>query len=187
MPDPGDHPTRSDWTARLYDERAAQLVLYGRALGLGHAESQDVVHDVFRALMELPEAPRQPDHYLIRAFRNRAMNHRRGLFRRILRELESARWFEREPTETPAERAAMTALAKLPTDQREAIVLKLWHGLTFEAMGELLAISPHTAAGRYRYGLQKLRSRLTEDSHELTDQPGSDPSWLQTPKTLPEA
>ncbi len=187
MPTPGTPAPGPDWTARLYDERAAQLVLYGRALGLSHAESEDLVHDAFRALMDLREAPRQPGHYLVRAFRNRAMNHRRSLFRRLLRELESARWFERDPSETPAERAAMKGLADLPAEQREAIVLKVWHGMTFEAIGDLLGVSPHTAAGRYRYGLRKIRSRLTEDSHEFTDEPGSDPAWLHTSKTITEA
>jgi RNA polymerase sigma-70 factor (ECF subfamily) len=182
-----DNLAGPDWAARLYDERAAELILYGRALGLGHAESEDLVHDAFRALMDLAEPPRQPAHYLVRTFRNRAMNHRRGLFRRVFRELESARWFERESTETPAEQAAVQALTQLPADQREVIVLKVWHAMTFEAIGELLDVSPNTAAGRYRYGLQKLRSRLMEDSHELTDEPGSDPAWLRAPKTVPEA
>lgn len=187
MPPPPGNVDGSDWAARLYDERAAQLILYGRALGLGHAESEDLVHDAFKALMDLSEIPRQPQHYLVRTFRNRAMNHRRGLFRRLMRELESARWFEREPSETPAESAAMKALAQLPADQREVIVLKVWHAMTFETIGELLEISPNTAAGRYRYGLQKLRSRLIEDSYEFDEEPGSDPAWLHTPKTVPEA
>jgi len=185
VPTQPDHSSGPTWAERLYDGRAAELILYGRALGLGHAESEDLVHDAFRALMDLPEAPRQPEHYLIRTFRNRAMNHRRGLFRRIVRELESARWFERDTAETPAELAAMKALAQLPKDQREVIVLKVWHTMTFEAIGELLDLSPNTAAGRYRYGLQKLRSRLMEESHEFNEESGSDTAWLRAAKTVP--
>jgi RNA polymerase sigma-70 factor (ECF subfamily) len=55
---------------------------------------------------------------------------------------------------------AMRCLAELPVEQREAIVLKVWHGCTFDEMGGLLDISPNTAAGRYRYGLQKIKSKL---------------------------
>jgi DNA-directed RNA polymerase specialized sigma24 family protein len=51
----------------------------------------------------------------------------------------------------------MRCLADLPPEQREVIVLKIWHEYTFEQIGELLDISPNTAAGRYRYGVQKLR------------------------------
>ena len=54
----------------------------------------------------------------------------------------------------------MRGLAALPQDQREVIVLKIWHRHTFEEIGELLDISPNTVAGRYRYGLQKLRMLL---------------------------
>jgi RNA polymerase sigma-70 factor (ECF subfamily) len=38
--------------------------------------------------------------------------------------------------------------------------LKLWEGLTFEAIARLLDIPPNTAASRYRYGIDKLRTRL---------------------------
>ena len=47
-------------------------------------------------------------------------------------------------------------------EQREVIVLKIWHRCTFEEIGGLLEISPNTAAGRYRYGLQKIKSNWKE-------------------------
>lgn len=59
-----------------------------------------------------------------------------------------------------AARAAMRHLAGLPREQREVIVLKIWHRHTFEEIGELLGISPNTASGRYRYGLIRLRAAL---------------------------
>ncbi len=42
---------------RLYDAQAAPLILYGRALGLSHAVAEDVLHETFRALLELGAAP----------------------------------------------------------------------------------------------------------------------------------
>jgi RNA polymerase sigma-70 factor (ECF subfamily) len=51
-------------------------------------------------------------------------------------------------------------------EQREVIVLKLWHGYTFEEIGGLLEISPNTAAGRYRYGLQKIKTQLEGVDYE---------------------
>jgi RNA polymerase sigma-70 factor (ECF subfamily) len=38
--------------------------------------------------------------------------------------------------------------------------LKLWSGLTFERIAEVLEVPLNTAASRYRYGLDKLRARL---------------------------
>ncbi len=148
------------WCERLYEAKAAALILYGRALGLSHSEAEDVVHELFVTLLALAAPPQEPEHYAMRAFRNRALNYRRSLWRRVAREFESMRWFERESGETPVERAAMQCLATLPRDQREVIVLKIWSRYTFESIGQLLEISPNTAAGRYRYGLQKMREAL---------------------------
>lgn len=52
------------------------------------------------------------------------------------------------------------ALGALPVDQRTVVHLKLWEGLTFEAIAETLRIPPNTAASRYRYGVDKLRALL---------------------------
>ena len=153
-------PNEKHWCKTLYSAKAAELILYGRALGLGHGEAEDVLQETFVALMHLPVPPGRLEHYCVRAYRNRARNYRRTLWRRLTREWESLRWFERNPDETVEEQAAMRALAKLPTEQREVIVLKIWHGYTFKEIGGLLEISPNTAAGRYRYGLQKIKGQL---------------------------
>jgi RNA polymerase sigma-70 factor (ECF subfamily) len=148
------------WCETLYEAKAAELILYGRALGLSHGEAEDVLQETFLVLMQMPQRPLEPEHYCVHSFRNRALNHRRSLWRRLTRELESLRWFEKTPGESEAERAAMDCLAALPVDQREAIVLKIWHRFTFAEIGALLGISPNTAAGRYRYGLQKIKLEL---------------------------
>ncbi|MBM3878641.1 MAG: hypothetical protein FJ387_02825 [Verrucomicrobia bacterium] len=41
------NPSSHGWCERLYGEQGAGLVLYGRALGLSHAEAEDVLQDVF--------------------------------------------------------------------------------------------------------------------------------------------
>ena len=156
----------------MYLAKAAELILYGRALGLSHGESEDVVQETFVALMNRAEPPEQPEHYCVRAFRNRALNHRRGLWRRLAREWESLRWFEKGPGEDPRENEAMRYLATLPPEQREVIVLKIWHKYTFEEIGELLELSPNTVAGRYRYGLEKLKSKLQKAVYERDERIG---------------
>jgi RNA polymerase sigma-70 factor (ECF subfamily) len=154
---------------RLYEMKAAQLILYGRALGLSHSEAEDVLQETFIALMQCENCPENLEHYCTRSFRNRALNYKRSLWRRLTRELESHRWFEKNPDETEAERSAIKYLAELPVDQREVIVLKIWHCYTFEEIGGLLEISPNTAAGRYRYGLQKLKSRMEGETYERNE------------------
>ncbi|MEI6077316.1 MAG: sigma-70 family RNA polymerase sigma factor [Verrucomicrobiota bacterium] len=159
------------WCEPLYDTKSAELILYGRALGLSHGEAEDVLQETFLALMQQPVPPSKGEHYCIRSYRNRALNHRRTLWRRLTREWESLRWFERTADESQAELAAMEALSTLPMDQREVIVLKIWHGSTFEEIGGLLEISPHTAAGRYRYGLQKIKNKIEGIVYERETEP----------------
>ncbi|MEI9962249.1 MAG: sigma-70 family RNA polymerase sigma factor [Limisphaerales bacterium] len=175
-----------NWCQQLYERKVAELILYGRALGLSHSESEDVVQETFLALMQMP-LPLQPEHYCMRSFRNRALNYRRSLWRRLTRELEAHRWFEKSPAENQAEREAMLSLAELPVEQREVIVLKFWHQYTFEEIGELLEISPNTAAGRYRYGLQKIKLRLEGVIYERDEFTGDTVSFLATPTPVGEA
>ena len=59
------------------------------------------------------------------------------------------------------------ALASLPAEQREIVILKLYHGMTFEEIGALVEISPNTAASRYRYGLEKLRKGFSKQEEDL--------------------
>ena len=173
------------WCGPLYEEQAAKLILYGRALGLSHSEVEDVVQEVFSALLELPSAPGRPHHYAIRAFRNRALNYKRSFMRRMLRELEARHWFEPNDDASPGERRAVQSLERLPPEQREVIVLKIWHGHTFEEIGELLGLSPNTAAGRYRYGLQKLRTCLNEGTYEREESDGESAGILDTARAIP--
>jgi RNA polymerase sigma-70 factor (ECF subfamily) len=176
-------PAEIHWCAPLYDAKAAELILYGRALGLGHGEAEDVLQETFVALAQMRFPPAKPEHYCVRSYRNRALNHKRTLWRRLAREWESLRWFEKTVDETPAERAAMHCLAQLPVDQREVIVLKIWHGCTFEEIGGLLEISPNTAAGRYRYGLQKIKNQLEGVVYERTEGDGSAIAFLAAAST----
>ena len=45
----------------------------------------------------------------------------------------------------------------LPGEQREAVFLKVFDGLTFREIASVCGVSVNTAASRYRYGIAKLR------------------------------
>ncbi len=168
------------WCESLYENYAAQILLYGRALGLSHTEAEDVLQETFLALMHLPQRPENPEHYCLRTYRNRASNYHRSVWRRLGREWESLRWFERNDHETAQERVAMRCLERLPAEQREVIVLKIWHGYTFETIGQLLELSPNTVAGRYRYGLQKIRAVLAKEDYERIESNREPIGFLET-------
>jgi RNA polymerase sigma-70 factor (ECF subfamily) len=52
------------------------------------------------------------------------------------------------------------ALAELPYEQREVVVLKVKDGLKLKDIARLQNVSISTAHGRYRYGMDKLRTLL---------------------------
>lgn len=54
------------------------------------------------------------------------------------------------------------ALARLPIEQRETIVLHLNGGMKFKQIARMQGIPLSTVQGRYRYGLEKLRTILME-------------------------
>ena len=155
-----------DWCERLYAQKAAELLLYGRALGLSHGEAEDVLQDVFLKFLEQEILVEQPVNYLVRTFRNCALNHKRSLWRRITRELESRRWFESEQSRDREEREALETLKSLPGNQREVVVLKVWHRMTFAEIAAVLDESPNTIAGRYRYALAKMKHGLRKKEED---------------------
>lgn len=53
-----------------------------------------------------------------------------------------------------------SALNALGDSQREVIALKIDGGLTFSEIASVLGVSANTAASRYRYALEKLRTML---------------------------
>lgn len=169
-----DDALNPDWREQLYDRKAAELLLYGRALGLGQTEAEDVLQETFVALLKLEKRPDNPEHYCVRAFRNRALNFKRGLWRRVARELESARWFEPAEAKNDLEETAKRALARLPVEQREVIVLKIWHEMTYDEIAATLDLSPNTVAGRYRYGMEKLKGILKGPEYERIDRAGDE-------------
>jgi hypothetical protein len=63
------------------------------------------------------------------------------------------------------------AVERLPNEQREVVILKIWSELTFAEIGHVLEISQNTAASRYRYALGALKKIL---------QPMSDFAELET-------
>lgn len=74
--------------------------------------------------------------------------------------VESGNWFL--DSNADGEQAEMVegAIKELPPKFAEVIVMKIWGERTFDEIGQALDISLHTAASRYRYGLEALRKKL---------------------------
>jgi len=65
--------------------------------------------------------------------------------------------------------ALESGLEALPNEQQIAVQLRLWEGLSFAEIGEVIGVSTNTAASRYRYGIEKLRESLKPIYDELSN------------------
>jgi len=154
---------------RLYDEHAQALCGFLLQLTRNESDTHDLLQEVFVRLARRPDTfagVRQERAFLLRLAHNLAMDLAR---RRATRQRTAAAAAAENlplfaPTSDPDEATFRNelelALADLPVEQRAVVHLKLWDELTFEAIAGLLGIPLNTAASRYRYGLDKLRTRL---------------------------
>lgn len=151
----------SEDLAALYDRLSRRLYAYALALTGDAARSEDAVHDAFVRLLEY--APGRSvdsvEGLLFTSTRNLIFDDRR---RRAVRRDVPAPLPLVQPSGVPDD-AASQALGRLPEEQREAVVLKIYGGLTFAAIGEVTGTSLATAASRYRLGIEKLADLMSRD------------------------
>lgn len=152
--------------------------LYGAALAIlsDQAEAQDIVHDVFMVLWE-KAALFEPQRgsafaWAVTLTRNRAIDRLRTRRRRTaLLEASTvadlgyeSRGQEMGSDEQAAAgddaRLVRAAMAELPADQKNAVELAFFSGLTQQEIAERLKEPLGTVKARIRRGLLRLRDRL---------------------------
>jgi RNA polymerase sigma factor (sigma-70 family) len=146
---------------QLVDAHAAALVLYARQFC---AAPEDVVQEAFVKLFKQERTPSPVVPWLYRVVRNAAISTARSEQRRRRYEAHAAReapaWFVAH-ADTALDAAEVAAsLQTLPTEQREAITLHLWGGLTFAEIADVVNSSTSSAHRHYAEGLRQLRERL---------------------------
>ena len=159
------HDSWKDWF-QLYGPK---LLLCARQWTRSLADAEDVVQDAFvRFWRHQRGLPGDPMALLVTSVRRAAFDRARRDHRRSAREEHA---FEGEDPSAPVFEPSLdgddrrdaieAALRRLPEEQREVLVLKIWGERTFEQVAAQLDIPPNTAASRYRYALAALRKELT--------------------------
>ncbi len=144
-----------------------RLALFSYALSrTGHRETaEDVVHGAFAQVLKKQRLPKEVLPYLYRCIRNGAVDgHRRAALRKEKDALFAAPNGATSPEVVARFKELEDALGVLESDEGEAIVLKLYGGLTFKEIAVVKGKSVNTVASWYRRGLEKLRKHLGEDS-----------------------
>ena len=169
MEDPASHDSWRQW----FHQHGPRLLLCARLWTRSLADAEDVVQEAFvRYWCHQRHLEGEPQPLLITSIRRAAVDLGRRADRRAARERRTeaesddlAPFFETPTEERERLQEIEAALRRLPSDQREVLVLKIWGELTFEQISHQLAISPNTAASRYRYALTALRKELTPLCH----------------------
>jgi len=155
-----------DWL----NENASRLLAYARQRCENMAEAEDVLQD---ALIKLWHYHEERDHVppdLPLAFsvlRYIGLDHGRKKGRIDKRnqkivQFQSGQdeWLDPAAEDSEDARILRREVNQLPEKLREVLVLKIWSGLTFAQIAELLKLSNNTAASRYRYALEQLQKKL---------------------------
>ena len=155
--------THEDWKA-CFCQLAPGLVLFARQWVRTPADAEDIVQEAFVRFWRKQHSPANRA-LLFATVRSVALDLLRRDSRRARREADA--FLETEQTAVPSfdldnesQRALADAVGRLPREQREVVVMKIWNELTFADIGTVLGISQNTAASRYRYALSTLKRNL---------------------------
>jgi RNA polymerase sigma factor (sigma-70 family) len=158
-----------DALRRIYEKYLDYLLTLTMALLNDASTAEDVVHDVFVSFAKSAEEFKLSGSlksYLATAVCNRARDQIRANKR------QPARLDESDPVSISSDgpeqlviyseesQRLNDAVAQLPQPQREVVVLHLKGEMKFREIAKLQGESINTILGRYRYGLNKLRSIL---------------------------
>ena len=162
-----------DALSRIYEKYKNNLLKVASGLLNDTAAAEDIVHDCFVGLAQSPEKLRLNGNlksYLATSVANRARNWNSARQRReisALNDADSAAADSKRPEQwiISNERLEIvnSALAQIPYEQREVIILHLQADMRFKAIAESQDVSINTVQSRYRYGLEKLRSLLDSE------------------------
>ncbi|MGE4158462.1 MAG: RNA polymerase sigma factor [Planctomycetota bacterium] len=122
------------------------------ARGYSPAIAEDAIHDVFASAMHARAAPSNPKAYLFSSLR-------RNLAKQKTLPLDR-NFVLHEGRDDRTAQEIHDCLESLPPEQREVVVLKVWHSMTFEEISDCLECNANTVAGRWRYALEKLERLL---------------------------
>jgi len=152
--------------ARIYEKYKTDLLVLAMALLNDAGAAEDAVHDVvlsFARGIERFQLTGSLRSYLLTCTANRARNVKKAKYRQGV---------EFDPSESTGSESdgppdvmicneqlsqLSDAMAQLPYDQREVIMLHFQAAMTFKTIARSLDISVNTAKSRYRYGMDKLR------------------------------
>lgn len=159
--------------AKLYDFSASRLLRYAETLTRNREDAEDALQAAMVRMTLRPQALAGADHpwpYFLKVVRNEALKilrkKRATCSLTVVGAIGATDSCQLDQQEANAKVRA--AIRELPPAQGEVVVLKIWEGMTFLEISEVLGESPNTVASRYRYALEKLTYLLEPMANEAS-------------------
>ena len=156
--------------ARVYEKYKIDLLRIATGLLNEKSVAEDIVHDVFVTFAQSSDRLKLNGNlkgYLVTSVANRVRNSKKARQRRQIVSIDEANPVtqdsdkpERWITHSEELDRLNNAMAQLPYNQREVLILHVQGGMKFRAIAKSQNVSINTVQSRYRYGLDKLRSLL---------------------------
>ena len=151
-----------------FEKHGAALVLLARQWVSSRNDAEDIVQEAFIRFWRSRDQVSEPVGYLYTCVKHCALDWQRRRQRQLCREIAAARpeaetLFSSALEHNERRLAIEAAICRLPENQAEVLVMRIWGGLTFPQVAAALSTSENTAASRYRYALTKLREQLAEE------------------------
>ena len=165
-----------DALRRIYEKYKNDLLKLAVALLNDVNAAEDVVQDVFVSFAQ-SATKIQPGgnlkKYLVTCFANRIRNRKRDLRRHETSGIDDSDCTI-SAGRSPEQWAILSeelellsgAMAQIPYEQREVVGLYMQGGMTFRQIAKVRNASINTVQGRYRYGMNKLRSILNSEARK---------------------
>jgi RNA polymerase sigma-70 factor (ECF subfamily) len=161
-------PSATAKLLRLHTAYAAGVYRFLCSLTQDAGAAQDLLQEVFIKLardLTGVLAAESEQAWIFKLARNVAIDWlRRNRVRQdgveALGEVSEAFVLPTDPDAAAIQTQLTSQLAALSEDQRAAVHLHLWQGLTFKEIAAIQDVALATAASRYRYGIMALRAAL---------------------------
>ncbi|MCK4400989.1 sigma-70 family RNA polymerase sigma factor [bacterium] len=153
----------------IYDCLGRKLYGYLLTILCSEEKAEDVMQNVFVKIAEKRDRIAGVNNitgYIFAMARNEAMDY----FRKQPKHHEDISKYEnilcvkeehKDKVDAEEIKGISKSLESLPYKQSEVISMKIFQDMTFEEISRALKISQNTAASRYRYGIEKLKNKLT--------------------------
>lgn len=174
----GETACDPDW-GRWLAEHGGHLLLYARQRTTCEADAEDVLQSALLKLVQVVRSggfrkgPEEWKAYAISCIRNAAIDLSRARARRQATAYaaaaeqscvyESTPWLSCTSDAELRRRCIERVLRRMRADYAEVVMLHVWQGLSFRAIGDITGENSATIASRYRAALRIFRQELQEE------------------------